>query len=155
MKRAGATEKGPSNKKKYESKFKKDWEGEFPGIVACKDTHKALCTFCNIEISISSGGKGDIAKHWKGAPHQKVVQDAKKSGKQARITDLRQGAKPISHADKVGIHRSHLNFISLGLQDQPTTAGPPCLFWGRARIYDGVATVANLGQNGLATHSFK
>ena len=26
--------------------------------------------------------------------------------------------------------------------------------WGRARIYDAVATVANLRQNGLATYSF-
>ena len=26
--------------------------------------------------------------------------------------------------------------------------------WGRARIYDVVATVANLRQNGLATYSF-
>ena len=106
MKRSAAAGNDSGQKKKrYESKFKKEWETEFPGIVGCsRDVLKAVCTFCNSEISVSHGGKNDLAKHCNAPAHVSAVKEAKQSGKQARITDLRQGgALPTPFADKVSI----------------------------------------------------
>ena len=43
-------------KKKYDSKYKREWASEFAGVLQGSNETRAKCTFCLTEFSIVHGG---------------------------------------------------------------------------------------------------
>ena len=84
----------PSKKTKYKSKFHPEWEKEFAGITAYRqDCHRVHCSYCQTNFSIAHGGRHDVVKHVGTPTHTRAYDDAKRSGRQARLFELRQGGK--------------------------------------------------------------
>ena len=84
----------PSKKTKYKSKFHPEWEKEFAGITAYRqDCHRVHCSYCQTNFSVAHGGRHDVVKHVGTPTHTRAYDDAKRSGRQARLFELRQGGK--------------------------------------------------------------
>ena len=84
----------PTKKQRYKSKFQPEWEKEFPGInVHRQDQHRAYCSYCHTSFSVAHGGRYDVVKHVGTPMHTRAYDDALKSGRQARLFELRQGEK--------------------------------------------------------------
>ena len=82
----------PSKKTKYKSKFQPEWEKEFAGITAySQDCHRAYCRYCQTNFSVAHGGRHDVVKHVGTPTHSRACDDTKRSGRQARLFELRQG----------------------------------------------------------------
>ena len=92
----------PAKKQKYKSKFQAEWEKEFAGIGPfSKDQHRAYCNYCNTNFSVAHGGRHDVVKHIGTPMHTCACDYAVKSGRQARLFELRQGEKHTSLELKV------------------------------------------------------
>lgn len=84
----------PSKKTKYKSKFHPEWEMEFAGITAyTPDCHRAYCRYYQTNFSVAHGGRHDVVKNVGTPTHTRAYDDAKRSGRQARLFELRQGGK--------------------------------------------------------------
>ena len=92
----------PTKKTKYKSKFQPEWEKEFAGITAySQDCHRAYCRYCQTNFSVAHGGRHDVVKHVGTPTHGRACDDAKRSGRQARLFELRQGERCASMDLKV------------------------------------------------------
>ena len=92
----------PPKKTKYKSKFQSEWEKEFAGITTySQDCHRAYCRYCQTNFSVAHGGRHDVVKHVGTPTHSRARDDAKRSGRQARLFELRQGEKCASMDLKV------------------------------------------------------
>ena len=98
---ANSLDKPARKKTKYMSKYNKDWEKDFVGLRGVKsDPGRAECTYCMTTFSVSSGGKNDVKKHFSNPTHERAVQDARKTGRQTKMDELR-GIKRDSLEDQV------------------------------------------------------
>ena len=61
---------GASTSKVRRQIYLKSYENDFPWVRASKDISKAFCKLCFVEVSISHGGKHDLAKHERTAKHK-------------------------------------------------------------------------------------
>ena len=87
----------PAKKQKYKSKFQAEWEKEFVGInVYSQDQHRAFCNYCDTNFSVAHGGRHDVVKHVGTPSHSRAYDDAIRSGRQARLFELRQGENNLS-----------------------------------------------------------
>ena len=87
--------------KKYQCRFNSDWQQTFPGLQNVKnDDRSAYCSVCNLTFSVAHGGKNDVTKHFATPTHKRFEDDAKRTGRQLRLADLR-GVKEESMDNKV------------------------------------------------------
>ena len=79
-----------SEETRYRNKFNSEWSAEFPGIVKCNmSAEKARCIYCNTEFGIGHGGRSDVKCRVEREAHSNAVADAKKAGRQVRLSDMR------------------------------------------------------------------
>ena len=72
----------PSKKVKYVSTFKDEWRTTYSWVKkSAKGDGFAFCAVCNVNISVSHGGKNDITKHSKTVVHTANAQAAKTTPK--------------------------------------------------------------------------
>jgi hypothetical protein len=63
-----ATSVKKNHKRKYKTRYSKEWEVKFPFVKPCRGhisdkEYKFFCSICNINLSCSQGGINDVTVH--------------------------------------------------------------------------------------------
>ena len=53
------------------------------------NTEKARCVYCGTDFGIGHGGRSDVKRHVETEEHRNAVVDAKQTGRQVRLSEMR------------------------------------------------------------------
>ena len=82
--------KKSKTKSRYRNKFKTEWSAGFPGIVSSKgNTEKVRCVYCVTYFGVGHGGRNHVKRHVETEGHRNAVVDAKQTGRQVRLSEMR------------------------------------------------------------------
>lgn len=93
----------PSKRVKYVASFKDEWRSTYSWVKrSVKGDGYAFCVVCNVNISISHGGKNDLTKHQKTVTHIASAEAAKSTPKVTSL--LASGPDKVTTAETLFCH---------------------------------------------------
>ena len=93
----------PSKRVKYVSSFKDEWRSTYSWVKrSVKGDGYAFCVVCNVNISVSHGGKNDLTKQQKTVTHTASAEAAKSTPKVTSL--LASGPDKVTTAETLFCH---------------------------------------------------